>query len=185
MDIYSPLVLLTASDGSTVKLQLNSTGTATYSVGGNVWLPVAKDRVISGGTVSGGAYTFTGGIISVDGIVYLDANQLVPIINNSASSDKLSAAKLGISAGDGITLVGGKISVKRGTDAGDVPAIDISGKLPATVIPQILEAGNGIVISGTTISAVMSGGEVAPYVAGEGIEIVGNTIRAVVFEDLR
>jgi hypothetical protein len=225
MDIYSPLVLLTASDGSTVKLQLNSTGTATYSVGGNVWLPISKDRVISGGTISGGEYTFTGGITSVDGTVYLDANQLVPIINSSTSSDKLSAAKLDISAGDGIALVGGKISVKReefvaesgfedrvvalipelaeyeagsgiaitdnvislvpGTDAGDVPAIDISGKLPATVIPQILEAGNGIVISGTTISAVMSGGEVAPYVAGEGIEIVGNTIRAVVFEDLR
>ena len=68
MDIYSPLVLLTASDGSTVKLQLNSTGTATYSVGGNVWLPISKDRVISGGEVvpyvAGEGIKITGNTIS-------------------------------------------------------------------------------------------------------------------------
>lgn len=62
-DNSSPVVLLTATNGSTVKLQLKYNDTATYTIDGNIWHPVAAAE--DGGTfVAGNGISINGNTIS-------------------------------------------------------------------------------------------------------------------------
>lgn len=101
---------------------------------------------ISGNTISANIGTAPGNIVSVgaDGKIALE---LLP---------PQQGGDLEYTPGSGIDITNNVISIKTGIEPGMVPAVDITGYLPKSVIPQLLEAGNGIKIEGNTVSVTGS-----------------------------
>lgn len=158
-----------ADNGATILLKF-SPDDVEYSFNNSVWYNVSAATQISGGTSGGTTYTFSGGIYNNDGNVYLDTSRLIDVINGSVGTIKTNKLDITVptQGSNGITIEGSTIGVDtdKANTAGNLVVLPADGKIPEELLPD-------------------TSGEGPEYVPGNGINITGNTISAVAWEDLR
>ena len=160
-DLGKIVVRLTARDGSTVLLELATNGPAIFSTdGGELW----NYLLTNGDTDSenDGSYTFTGGIVEHDGIVYLDNTKVAMLLDR-----KLDIATL---PKEVPLLVGDKLDVRQ--LPASVPLLDREGKLDSDVLPEEVP----LLVEGKIPDKLLpTAPEQLVYTAGPGISIDPNT----------